>query len=194
MWGTDETSALTGEGQACNFIAVGHCSSEYLGIHAARRGTRYEALEPIRQGVSFVFGGYAEKIAIGLKVRHDHGSQFISDDHRAQLGFLGIESSPAFVRQPEGNGVEVRMNRSETSLCLIWWLFGRTVRHTVGKPTSRPSTKPRRLTGRRPGGSAAAHVGRRVIQTSAAATRMQLNAINSDASIAWNVQNRSLGW
>ena len=35
MWGTDQTSALTAEGQACIFIAVDHCSAECLGIHAA---------------------------------------------------------------------------------------------------------------------------------------------------------------
>jgi len=126
MWGTDQTSALTGEGQACIFIAVDHCSAECLGIHAARRGTRYEALEPIRQGVSFVFGGYAEKIAVGLKVRHDHGSQFISDDYQAELRFLGVESSPAFVREPEGNGVSERFIRTLKEQ-LLWIRYFATV-------------------------------------------------------------------
>ena len=40
MWGTDLTSALTGEGQASIFVTVDHCSTECLGIHAARRGRR----------------------------------------------------------------------------------------------------------------------------------------------------------
>lgn len=126
MWGTDQTSALTGEGQACIFIAVDHCSAECLGIHAARRGTRYEALEPIRQGVSFVFGGYAEKIAVGLKLRHDHGSQFLSDDYQAELRFLGVESSPAFVREPEGNGVSERFIRTLKEQ-LLWIRYFATV-------------------------------------------------------------------
>lgn len=126
MWGTDQTSALTGEGQACIFIAVDHCSAECLGIHVARRGTRYEALEPIRQGVSFVFGGYGEKIPVGLKVRHDHGSQFISDDYQAELHFLGIESSPAFVREPEGNGVSERFIRTLKEQ-LLWIRYFATV-------------------------------------------------------------------
>jgi putative transposase len=51
MWGTDLTSTLTGEGQAAIFVTVDHCSTECIGIHAARRATRFEALEPIRQGV-----------------------------------------------------------------------------------------------------------------------------------------------
>lgn len=46
MWGTDATSTLTGEGVATIFIGVDHCTAECVGIHAARRGTRFEALEP----------------------------------------------------------------------------------------------------------------------------------------------------
>jgi putative transposase len=71
MWGTDGTGTDTAEGHASIFILVDHCTTECLGIHAARKGNRYEALEPIRQGVSIVFGHYDEKIAVGLKVRHD---------------------------------------------------------------------------------------------------------------------------
>jgi len=126
MWGTDQTSTLTAEGQACIFIAVDHCSAECLGIHAARRGTRYEALEPIRQGVSFVFGGYAELIGAGLQLRHDHGSQFMSDDYQSELRFLGIESSPAFVREPEGNGVSERFIRTLKEQ-LLWIRYFATV-------------------------------------------------------------------
>jgi transposase InsO family protein len=40
----------------------------------------------------------------GLRLRHDHGSQYVSHDFQAEIRFLGIESSPAFVREPEGNG------------------------------------------------------------------------------------------
>ena len=49
MWGTDLTSTMTGEGQASIFVTVDHCSTECVGIHAARRATRFEALEPLRQ-------------------------------------------------------------------------------------------------------------------------------------------------
>src|SRR5215208_883366 len=49
MWGTDLTTTLTGEGQVAVFVAVDHYSAECVGIHAARRATRFEALEPIRQ-------------------------------------------------------------------------------------------------------------------------------------------------
>jgi transposase InsO family protein len=112
MWGTDLTSTPTGEGQAAIFVTVDHASTECLGIHAARRATRFEALEPLRQAVRFAFGAFGQGIAGGLKLRHDHGSQFVADDFQRELAFLGIASSPAFVREPEGNGCVERFIRT----------------------------------------------------------------------------------
>jgi putative transposase len=112
MWGTDLTTTWTGEGQVAVFVAVDHHSAECVGIHAARRATRFEALEPIRQGVRHSFGVFAKDAASGLAVRHDHGSQYMSDAFQGELAFLGIESSPAFVRAPEGNGCAERFIRT----------------------------------------------------------------------------------
>jgi transposase InsO family protein len=58
------------------------------------------------------FGGFAQGIGRGLAVRHDHGSQYMSDAFQKELAFLGIESSPAFVRAPEGNGCAERFIRT----------------------------------------------------------------------------------
>jgi putative transposase len=112
MWGTDLTATWTGEGQAAVFVAVDHRSAECVGIHAAARATRFEALEPIRQGVRRHFAAFAKDVARGLSVRHDHGSQYMSDHFQKELAFLGIESSPAFVRAPEGNGCAERFIRT----------------------------------------------------------------------------------
>ena len=112
MWGTDLTTTLTGEGQVAVFVAVDHCSAECVGIHAARRATRFEALEPIRQGVRRCWGGFAQGIGRGLALRHDHGSQYMSDAFQKEIAFLGIASSPAFVRAPEGNGCAERFIRT----------------------------------------------------------------------------------
>jgi putative transposase len=112
MWGVDLTSVMTGEGQAAIFIAVDHCSVECVAIHAARAATRFEALEPIRQGVRERFGAFAGRVARGLRLRHDHGSQYVSHDFQAEIRFLGIEASPAFVREPEGNGCAERFIRT----------------------------------------------------------------------------------
>jgi putative transposase len=112
MWGTDLTTTFTGEGQAAVFVAVDHCSGECVGIHAHVRATRFEALEPIRQGVRRHFGGFDKDIARGLSVRHDHGSQYMSEYFQKEIKLLGIESSPAFVRAPEGNGCAERFIRT----------------------------------------------------------------------------------
>jgi putative transposase len=112
MWGTDLTATFTGEGQATVFIAVDHFTAECVGIHASARATRFEALEPIRQGVRRHFGGFVRDVARGLAVRHDHGSQYMSDHFQKEIAFLGIESSPAFVRAPEGNGCAERFIRT----------------------------------------------------------------------------------
>src|SRR3954453_290969 len=110
--GTDLTTTFTGEGQVAVFVAVDHDSAECVGIHAARRATRFEALEPLRQGGRRCFGGFAPGIGRGLSIRHDHGSQYMSDAFQQELAFLGIESSPAFVRAPEGNGCAERFIRT----------------------------------------------------------------------------------
>jgi len=113
MWGIDATAGFTlRDGQVPIFAMIDHGSAFCLGIHVARRGTRFEALEPVRQAVREQFGGFSEGIALGVKLRHDHGSQFMSDDFQREIRFLGLESSPAFVREPEGNGSIERFFRT----------------------------------------------------------------------------------
>ena len=58
------------------------------------------------------FGAFSAGAADGLKLRHDHGSVYMSDDFQTEIKFLGIEPSPAFVRQPEGNGCIERFFRT----------------------------------------------------------------------------------
>jgi len=59
----------------------------------------------VRQGVHRCFGAIAPGVARGLKLRHDHGSNYMSGDFQDEIECLGIEASPSFVREPEGNGV-----------------------------------------------------------------------------------------
>ena len=91
MWGTDMTATVTvAEGPAFVFVAVDHCTAECIGLHAAKRGTRFEALEPIRQGIRDRFGGIGEGVARGLRLRHDHGSNYLADDFQQEVAFFGI--------------------------------------------------------------------------------------------------------
>jgi len=113
LWGTDMTTTVTTqEGQVCVFVAVDHCTAECIGVHASKSGNRFEALEPLRQGVREYFGRFERGIAEGLAIRHDHGSAYMSDDFQRELAFLGMISSPSFVREPEGNGIAERFIRT----------------------------------------------------------------------------------
>jgi len=109
MWGTDFTFTMTEEdGLVPVFIAIDHFNTECVGIHAALRANRFEALEPIRQAVINRFGKFEKKIIKGLKLRHDHGTQYVSHYFQSEINWCGIEASPSFIRQPEGNGIAER--------------------------------------------------------------------------------------
>ena len=76
-------------------------------------GPEFEALEPIRQGGSANASvRSATAWPAGLRLRHDHGSNYLADDFQQEVAFFGIESSPSFVREPEGNGVAERFIRT----------------------------------------------------------------------------------
>jgi hypothetical protein len=95
VWATDNPATVTfEEGQVTMFVAVDNCTTECIGIPEAKRATRFEALEPIRQGVRDHCGGFRAQAAAGLRLRHDHGGQYMSDDFQAEIAFLGIEPSP----------------------------------------------------------------------------------------------------
>ena len=113
MWGTDMTATLLNTGQqVAVFIATDYCSAICVGIHAAVRGARFEALQPIRQGVRECFGAVGKDVAGGLTIRHDNGSQYISHDFQNEIAWLGAKSSPSFVRAQEGNGCAERFIRT----------------------------------------------------------------------------------
>jgi hypothetical protein len=58
-------------------------------------GNRFEALEPVRQGVLRHFGRTEKDTAKGLALRHDHGSNTMSGDFQDEIAFLGVENSPS---------------------------------------------------------------------------------------------------
>src|SRR3982751_2010751 len=85
MWGTDATTTFTGtEGTVTVFAAMDPCTAECVGIHVVKKATRFEALEPIRQGMKEQFGAFSGGIAADLWLRHDHGSVYMSDDFRTR--------------------------------------------------------------------------------------------------------------
>ena len=105
LWGTDASRFWTkAEGWCWFFAAVDHCASDVVGWHVAKKGDRWAALEPVRQGVRAHMGGFSKAIALGLGLRHDWGSQYRARQFQAEIKWLGIRSTPAYVGEPECNG------------------------------------------------------------------------------------------
>ena len=113
MWGTDMSQTVTlKEGRA------------YVSWPSNTRTQKSSAFTPRVQpiasrrwsrsgrGCMGVFGSIAPGVARGLKLRHDHGSNYMSGDFQDEIKCLGIEASPSFVREPEGNGVAERFIRT----------------------------------------------------------------------------------
>jgi len=119
LWGTDATRFYTTQDGWCWFFgAVDHCISDVVGWHVAKKGDRWAALEPVRQGVQAHMDGYAPRIALGLGLRHDWGPQYTAHQFQGELRWLGIRSSPAYVGEPECNGVAERFMRTLKEECL----------------------------------------------------------------------------
>ena len=112
MWAIDATGCMTDEGNATVFVLVDHCTGELLGVRAALCGTRFEAIECLREAIWATKGRYDVGVAHGVSLRHDHGSPFVSHAFQDELRTVGIASSPSFVRQPEGNGCVERFIRT----------------------------------------------------------------------------------
>ena len=119
LWGTDATRFHTKDDGWCwFFVAVDHCVTDVVGWHVAKKGDRWAALEPVRQGVRTHMAGYAPRIALGLGLRHDWGPQYTAHQFQAELSWLGIRSTASYVGEPECNGVAERFIRTLKEECL----------------------------------------------------------------------------
>ena len=86
MWGTDMSQTVTiEEGRAYVFVAVEHANS---GNHRHSRRAFSQSLRGAGAGPAGVyrcFGSIAPGVARGLKLRHDHGSNYMSGDFQSEI-------------------------------------------------------------------------------------------------------------
>ena len=120
MWGADATRFYTRrDGWCWWFGAVDHYTDEAMGWATAKIGTRFVAMESIREGCHRAFGAAQQDCARGLTIRCDHGSQYLSRAFQAEMKYLGAEISWSFVNEPQGNGICERFIRTLKEQC-IW--------------------------------------------------------------------------
>lgn len=136
MWATDGARVFTlKEGWSWIFAAIEHWNAEVMGWHVTKRGDRFAALEPIAQGVLSEFGSVEAGSARGLKLRMDHGSQYLSDHFQKQIKAWGMAPSFSFIEQPQTNGVAERFFRTLKEQVVYGRVFNTVeeLRQAVGK-------------------------------------------------------------
>ena len=113
MWGTDLTSVIDRRGPS-----GGRSSPSIIARPSASASTPAAApiasrrSSPSVRACASASAPSARTWPAVSALRHDHGSQYVSHHFQAEIRFLGIESSPAFVREPEGNGCAERFIRT----------------------------------------------------------------------------------
>ena len=93
------------------FDLVEHWNGECLGWHVCKTGSRFAAWEPLAQALAGVLGG-APHAARGIELRHDHGSQYLTDFFQSNARHHGFVPSFALLGEPETNGVVERFHRT----------------------------------------------------------------------------------
>ena len=107
MWGTDMTATVTvAEGAAFVFVAVDHCATACIGLHAAKRGT---ASRPWSRSARASANAGASATAWPAAARQTTGrTTGPTIFNRRSRSW----HPPRFVREPEGNGVAERFIRT----------------------------------------------------------------------------------
>jgi putative transposase len=102
---------------------VDHHASEIVSHCVIKRSDRFAALEAVNRGVRRIFCAVAKEAAGGLALRHDHVRQYTAQAFQAGLTFVGIQSSPSYVREPQGNGIAEQKFRTLKEHCLYLHAF-----------------------------------------------------------------------
>jgi transposase InsO family protein len=124
MWGTDGTQVQTiDDGLVWIFSAVEHWNGECVGMYVCKYGTRFNALQPVTEGIQSIFGSVARDVAQGLSLRLDHGSANCSEHFQNEIKRLGIKPSFSFVEEPQTNGVVERFNRTIKEQVILGHVF-----------------------------------------------------------------------
>ena len=119
LWGTDAsrfwTKAEAGAGSSGPSITAPRTSSAGTSRRRATAGQRWSRSA---RASGPTWAGFGKAIALGLGLRHDWGSQYRAKQFQAEIKWLGIRSTPAYVGEPECNGVAERFMRTLKEECI----------------------------------------------------------------------------
>ena len=128
IWGTAATQVKTREeGVATVFVAIDPFVGDVVGIHAARPGARFEALEPFHQGIRDHYGPLAKDIAEGLVLRHDHDPQSMGHAFQQESVSRRAPASSGLPRatgSPSGSFARSRNSSCGCGPSIQWRNFG----------------------------------------------------------------------
>ena len=111
-WATDGAKIWTADdGWVWLFDLIEHWNGECLGWHVCKIGDRFAAWEPLAQALATTLRG-VPGAARGIELRHDHGSQYLTDFFQSNARFHGFAPSFALLGEPETNGVIERFHRT----------------------------------------------------------------------------------
>lgn len=118
-WATDGAKVWTSEdGWLWVFTIVEHWNGELPGHHVCKRGDRLAAYEPLSPALLRVFGSALADVARGVELRHDHGSQYLTDYFQGQSRFHGFppaSPSSASPRPTASSNASTAPSRSRSS-------------------------------------------------------------------------------
>ena len=117
MWGTDMTATVDrrrGGKPASSWPSI-TARPRASGSMPPSAGTASRPWSRSARASANASGASAQAWPTGCDLRHDHGSNYLADDFQQEVAFFGIESSPSFVREPEGNGVAERRTLKENA-------------------------------------------------------------------------------
>jgi len=93
--------------------------------------------------VKRIFGHVSASAALGVALRHDHGSAFMAEHFQNQIWFRGMTPSCAFVGEPEANGVAERFFRTLKEQITHGRIYQTIDEFASRCATSSPATTPR---------------------------------------------------
>ena len=119
LWGTDASRFWTKAEDWCWFFAaVDRCTLDVVGWHVAKKGDQLGGAGAGSPGGASLHERLRQGDRTGSRSAARLGSQYRPRQFQAEIKWLGIRSTPAYVGEPECNGVAERFIRTLKEECI----------------------------------------------------------------------------